>query len=366
MLRLARPIRSAVVLSVLGRQYRSHVCVMTVSSPSNTKSKRKMVQIGTHNGTFHCDEALGCFMLQKTERFGDAEVVRTRDQDLLKDLDIVIDVGGVYDPKSERYDHHQRGFTEVFGHGFVTKLSSAGLVYKHFGKELVAAATGHPADSSTVETTWLAVYKYFMEAVDGIDNGINQYESNKPARYVNNTNLSSRVANLNPPWNGDQSEQASNAQFQKAMQLTGLEFMEALEYYSKSWLPARALVQQAIEGRHGVDPSGSIIKLPMAGCPWKEHLAQLEEEQQLGDAIKFCLYEDTRAHAWRVQTVPVEPGSFQSRKPLPKAWMGVRDQELDSVSGIPGCIFVHASGFIGGNKTYEGTLEMARQGLTRD
>lgn len=63
--------------------------------------------------------------------------------------------------------------------------------------------------------------------------GINQYESNKPARYVNNTNLSSRVANLNPPWNGDQSEQASNAQFQKAMQLTGLEFMEALEYYSK-------------------------------------------------------------------------------------------------------------------------------------
>ena len=55
--------------------------------------------------------------------------------------------------------------------GFVTKLSSAGLVYKHFGKELVAAAMGQPADSPTVETTWLAVYKYFMEAVDGIDNG---------------------------------------------------------------------------------------------------------------------------------------------------------------------------------------------------
>ena len=79
-----------------------------------------------------------------------------------------------------------------------------------------------------------------------------------------------------------------------------------------------------------------------------------------------CGMQDTRAHAWRVQTVPVEPGSFQSRKPLPKAWMGIRDQELDSISGIPGCIFVHASGFIGGNKTYEGTLEMARQGLTRD
>ena len=63
--------------------------------------------------------------------------------------------------------------------------------------------------------------------------GVNQYDSDRPARYVSNTNLSSRVASLNPPWNGDQSEEASNAQFQKAMQLTGHEFMEALEYYSK-------------------------------------------------------------------------------------------------------------------------------------
>lgn len=55
--------------------------------------------------------------------------------------------------------------------GFVTKLSSAGLVYKHFGKELVAAAMGQPADSQIVATTWIAVYKHFMEAVDGIDNG---------------------------------------------------------------------------------------------------------------------------------------------------------------------------------------------------
>ena len=59
----------------------------------------------------------------------------------------------------------------------------------------------------------------------------------------------------------------------------------------QSWLPARALVQEAIEGRFEVDPSGSIIKLPVAGCPWKEHLAQLEQEQKLGDSIKFCLYE---------------------------------------------------------------------------
>ena len=36
------------------------------------------------------------------------------------------------------------------------------------------------------------------------------------------------------------------------------------------------------------------------------------------------------------------------------------------VSGIPGCVFVHASGFIGGNATLEGALEMARKALTLD
>lgn len=60
--------------------------------------KRKMARIGTHSGTFHCDEALGCFLLKQTDAFKDAGIVRTRDPDVLKDLDVVIDVGGVYDP----------------------------------------------------------------------------------------------------------------------------------------------------------------------------------------------------------------------------------------------------------------------------
>lgn len=51
---------------------------------------------------------------------------------LVEPLDIVVDVGGVYNSAKHRYDHHQRGFTEVFGFGGFDqiKLSSAGLVYK--------------------------------------------------------------------------------------------------------------------------------------------------------------------------------------------------------------------------------------------
>ena len=44
---------------------------------------------------------------------------------------------------------------------------------------------------------------------------------------------------------------------------------------------------------------------------------------------------------------------------LLKAWRGLREEEVSKASGIDGCIFVHANGFIGGNKTREGALQMA-------
>ena len=57
-------------------------------------------------------------------------VRRTRDPGLLSACSVVVDVGGVHDPSRQLFDHHQRGFEQVFGFGFETKLSSAGLIYK--------------------------------------------------------------------------------------------------------------------------------------------------------------------------------------------------------------------------------------------
>lgn len=59
----------------------------------------------------------------------------------------------------------------------------------------------------------------------------------------------------------------------------------------------------------------------------------------------------------------VSPDKFESRKPLPLHWRGLEYDNLSEVAGIPGCVFVHMSGFIGGNQTYEGALAMARASL---
>ncbi|KAF9508331.1 hypothetical protein BS47DRAFT_1373678 [Hydnum rufescens UP504] len=309
------------------------------------KTSSDNLVIGTHNGTFHCDEALAVFLLHQTPKYKDANLVRTRDPPRLEQCDIVVDVGAVYNPVSLRFDHHQRGFTETFGHGFETKLSSAGLIYKHFGREIISERLNISPQDPTVEKLYLKLYKEFIEAIDGVDNGINQYPKDITPKYKNSTHLSSRVSHLNPAWNESVDAAGVDARFKKASELAGTEFLDRLDYYAKAWLPGRGLVEEAIKG------PGKIILFEQF-APWKEHLFDIESELSIPEDDKpyYVLYADETGGSWRVQAIPVSPESFESRKPLPEA--------------IPGGVFVHASGFIGGNKTREGALELAIKALT--
>ena len=208
---------------------------------------------------------------------------------------------------AQHFDHHQRDFAEVFGCGFTTKLSSAGLVYKHYGKEVVASIMTNVLESapsaSDLDAVYLAVYKSFMEAVDAIDNGVNQYEGEGPPRYVNGTTLSARVGGLNPSWNDDWGDASLDAGFMKAVELTGTEFEDAVRYAARAWLPARAVVAAALDKAGEVDASKTIIELSTC-CPWKEHLYALETERGIEGSVKFVIYRDDREAKWRVQAVP--------------------------------------------------------------
>uniref|UniRef100_A0A674H0K2 MYG1 exonuclease n=1 Tax=Taeniopygia guttata TaxID=59729 RepID=A0A674H0K2_TAEGU len=161
-------------------------------------------RIGTHDGTFHCDEALACFLLRLLPRYRDAEIVRTRDPQLLAACDVLVDVGGEYDPGRHRYDHHQRSFAESMrslrpDKPWSTKLSSAGLVYGHFGPQILAALLGQPEHGPVVTALFDKLYENFVEEIDAMDNGIAP-AAGEP-RYALSTTLSARVGHLNPRWN---------------------------------------------------------------------------------------------------------------------------------------------------------------------
>ena len=54
----------------------SPVASYSTGSPGGADSVKR---VGTHHGSFHCDEALGCFMIRLTQKFSNAQIVRTRD-----------------------------------------------------------------------------------------------------------------------------------------------------------------------------------------------------------------------------------------------------------------------------------------------
>uniref|UniRef100_A0A8B9GSC0 Chromosome 12 open reading frame 10 n=1 Tax=Astyanax mexicanus TaxID=7994 RepID=A0A8B9GSC0_ASTMX len=267
------------------------------------------MKIGTHSGSFHCDEVLACYFLKQLPQYQDAEIVRTRDPVVLEQCDIVVDVGGVFDPKKHRYDHHQRSFVETFNSlcpekPWVTKLSSAGLVYVHFGRQVLSHLTHLQEDSRELGILYDKMYENFVEEVDAVDNGISQCDGE--ARYTVTTSLSARVGYLNPRWNSS---------------------LEASDIFSSN-LCLSAVAKKTIK---------NIIMMKMALIR-----TSLGKEEQVFPLL------------YRIST---------SELSLLEEWRGVRDDALSELSGISSCIFVHSSGFIGGNKTKEGALEMARRTL---
>ncbi|KAL0244400.1 hypothetical protein GEMRC1_008484 [Eukaryota sp. GEM-RC1] len=313
------------------------------------------MKIATHDGKFHADESFAVFLLTQLPSFAKAEIIRTRDSSIYSQCDAVVDVGGVFDTSTCRFDHHQLGFTETFP-GFSTKLSSAGLCYREFGKTIIQNRYSNTLSNDHLILVHTKLYRSFVEAIDAIDNGIDQYDlpPNTTPKYCINTDLSKRVGNLNGYWNQTVDV---NAQFHKAVKLVGEEFLEALDYLVSAHLPARSLVKEAFDNRFSVDSSGSIILLSTP-CPWKEILLEIEGNED----ILFCIF-GTEDGKYRVCTVPQSSGSFAFRKGLLEEWRGLRGDELVAACNVEDVDFVHKAGFIGGALSLEGALKMAKLSL---
>ncbi|KYK58369.1 MYG1 protein [Drechmeria coniospora] len=348
---------------------------MAESAPKRLKTGSGPL-IGTHNGHFHADEALAVHMLRMLPTYRDSPLVRTRDPKVLETCHTVVDVGGEYDAARNRFDHHQRGFATTFP-GHATKLSSAGLVFLHFGRAIVAQRVGGGVaeDAAEVELLHGKLYESFVEALDAHDNGVSLYDPAAVAaaglekRFSQaGFTLGAVVGRLNANWNDAAPADAAEAQrvederFERASLRIGEEFERDLDYFAAAWLPARAIVREAFAKRRDHDADGRLLVLEGQSVPWKDHLYTLEDGHA---GVLYVLYpESTKADAkWRIQCVPESKDSFVSRKPLPEAWRGFRDGELDAIAGLSGCVFVHAAGFIGGNLTFEGAKAMAVKAL---
>ena len=73
-------------------------------------SQHEVLNVAVHDGLFHADDVFSVALLQRlcTTCNTKLNIVRTRDNDKLRKADMRVDVGGIHNPETLDFDHHQR------------------------------------------------------------------------------------------------------------------------------------------------------------------------------------------------------------------------------------------------------------------
>ncbi|MGK0249351.1 MAG: uncharacterized UPF0160 family protein [Oleispira sp.] len=282
--------------------------------------------IATHNGNFHADDVFSVAALKTI--IPSFTLIRTRDLELISKADVVIDVGGEYDPATDRFDHHQRGGAGERENGI--PYSSFGLVWQKYGLEICG---GNQDIANSVDAG-------LVSTIDAIDCGYVKGVSD-------GISLSQTISMFNPTW---QEESHFDTCFDEAVEFAARVLTRFIAS-ARGGISAKVIVAKAIADAK--DPRVIVLE---QYTPWKRTVHALSE-----DAL-YMVY-PSNSGDWRIQTVPVEPGSFADRKSLPKAWAGLSDKALQEVTSLDDAMFCHNGLFIAGSSSFESTMKMAAMAL---
>ncbi|RFO96917.1 metal-dependent hydrolase [Rhodoferax lacus] len=314
--------------------------------------------IATHSGSFHADDVFGVGILMGV--FPSHTLVRTRKQERIDAADFAVDVGGQWDAARGRFDHHQRGFAgarparlvdgaEVAGVGY----ASAGLVWAAQGEAYVAdlaRRSGYVLSAEAIGETVRSIDHSLVQYLDIVDTGQGDVA---PGIF----GLSALVAQLNTNWmeekglDNEAKAQLQQDRFCEAIAIVR-KFLDRAIIKKISQLQSQDIVRNAPRLL-----GGQVLHLQEGGMPWTRVVVDEMPE------VLFVVYPDSDGDQFQVKTVPVEAGSFVSRKDLPQSWSGLRDQELAAVTGVADSVFCHSNLFIGGARSLEGALRLAELAL---
>lgn len=307
--------------------------------------------IVTHGGKFHADDAWAVAALLIL--FPGSDIVRTRDPATIEAGDFAIDVGGIWDPATGRFDHHQKGFDTTRQSG--VPYASAGLVWKEYGARCVAAlAAEHTGHQLTEDAARQMAYAIDADVVQYLDLSDVGAAKNAPGGY----GLSAVISGFNPSWldeqrlgYGEAAEAYRLSQFRRALAVLTDIMINAVKY--------RVGVQLAIDQvrQSEVLEGGKVLFLKNGAMPWTTVVRK--EMPKVLFVISYSIADQRHT----LHTVPVSQESFAARADLPAPWAGLRDAELAAVTGVPDASFCHNGRFIAAAKSFEGIRTMARLAL---
>jgi uncharacterized UPF0160 family protein len=300
--------------------------------------------IATHNGSFHCDDVFSIAVLKFM--YPDAQVVRTRDMDIINSADIVVDVGQVYDIPKGRFDHHQRGGAGIHEQSGIKK-SSIGLVWDHYGLEMVTRICREDNGISFLEKVWERVNWNLVQIIDAGDTGTKIYESLFDG--VQPYTVSQIISNFNPSW--DAEKDFDNC-FNNAVHYAEAFLINEINS-ARSVILARDKVLEFI---HKAQDENSKVIVFDTHMPWMGTLIKNTYDEL------YVVY-PSENNDWRIQCIPSNPGSFDKRKALPQSWAGQDPEELNKMIGIDDAVFCHTARFIAGAVSFKSIMKMAEKAI---
>lgn len=294
----------------------------------------KELVVITHNGVFHADDVVAVAILMGA-LYNPIKVARTRDPKVLEIADILVDVGGEYDPKRGRFDHHQKDFVETHPWTRIP-YASAGLVWREFGRQYLRSNGGLLTNRQN-EMVFDRIMNEFMIEIDALDNGVD---------FDARTGISAVISALNPV-------RGSSFKYDIA-------FDEAVKV-AHMWLRSvtDSVIEQVIdyEAAEEVFNNGNdVAEFDRANTAWKKVASEMLRSGE--QPPRLVVYPDPTG-VWRVQTTPSDPDDiFSMSCPAPADWRGKRQFVIgDSVT----VDFVHPNGFIGGAPNREAAVSLAQE-----
>jgi uncharacterized UPF0160 family protein len=333
------------------------------------------ISVGTHNGVMHADEVFSIATLLFLNP--NIRIVRTRDPDLLKELDFRIDVGGKYDPDTGDFDHHQNDFdvrhtspnSARYERG--PKKSGFGLVWEHYGKSAIKKVVdtafsplGHdPIDADGVDMIHETITRTLVAPIDAHDNGENRlYYLDTGAYRV--PSASSYIQALNP------------TSAEEALGLQVNAFEDALTY-AKKYLYREILRGYSVHlakfdilDKVKNLPSDGILVLDMY-LPWSPIFTKHPQETK---AVKMVVFPSSADESWMFQSPyfnkiadsdrfspTMKDGTRRRhRYPIPEHLYGKTGIDLQELTNVNDAVFVHGNGFLGAAKSKEGAIAIAK------
>ncbi|KPK32597.1 MAG: hypothetical protein AMS24_03750 [Chlamydiae bacterium SM23_39] len=262
---------------------------------------------GTHDGSFHADEITACAFLILFDLVERDKIFRSRDENVLKRCEYVCDVGGRYDPKNKRFDHHQKDYTG--------DLSSAGMILKYLKDKKIISSS---------------LYSYFNNS---IVLGVDYHDIGKVKFEEGICTFSQIIANFSPIGYHISEKDFNNAFFQ-ALDFTygHLKRVKDRFYYLES---TRNIVKKSMKKKKRYLIFDKSI-------PWLESF--FEEGGKEHPALFVVM--PTGEH-WKLRAIPPSyEDRMNVRMPLPEEWAGIRGDKLKEITGISGAIFCHKNRFI--------------------